>query len=90
MCEKVARQTGRQKDALKGLITFVKDRPGHDRRYAIDCSRIKSELGWRSETDFSDGLDLTIRWYRDHPDWVRRIRSGEYRAWVEKHYGVVS
>jgi len=87
LCEKVAVQTGRPKDALKGLITFVKDRPGHDRRYAIDAGRIRDELGWRSETDFSSGLDLTVRWYREHPEWVRRIRTGEYRAWVEKHYG---
>jgi dTDP-glucose 4,6-dehydratase len=87
LCEKVAVQTGRPKDALKGLVTFVKDRPGHDRRYAIDAGRIRDELGWRSETDFSSGLDLTVRWYREHPEWVRRIRSGEYRAWVAKHYG---
>jgi len=87
LCEKVAVQTGRPEDALKGLITFVKDRPGHDRRYAIDASRIRNELGWRSEIDFSTGLDLTVHWYREHADWVGRVRSGEYRAWVAKHYG---
>lgn len=87
LCGRVALQTGRPGDALDGLVTFVKDRPGHDRRYAIDCSRIRNELGWRSEMDFSAGLDLTIRWYRDHGDWVRRVRSGEYRFGLHKQFG---
>jgi dTDP-glucose 4,6-dehydratase len=90
LCEKVAVQMGKPKDSLTRLITLVKDRPGHDRRYAIDCSRIMSELGWRNETDFPTGLDLTIRWYRDHPDWVRRVRTGDYRSWMEKNYGATT
>ncbi len=87
LCEKIARIKGKAPEAYKGLITFVRDRPGHDRRYAIDCSRIKQELGWRRRTDFSAGLDLTVRWYMENGEWIRRVQSGEYRAWVEKHYG---
>ncbi len=87
LCEKIARVKGKDPKAYKGLVTFVRDRPGHDRRYAIDCSRIKQELGWRRRTDFSAGLDLTIRWYMENGEWIRRVQSGEYRAWVEKHYG---
>jgi dTDP-glucose 4,6-dehydratase len=69
------------------LITYVKDRPGHDRRYAIDCSRIEQELDWRPEESFETGLRKTIRWYLDHRGWVERIQSGEYQQWVKKHYG---
>jgi dTDP-glucose 4,6-dehydratase len=77
-------------DALRprrGLITFVKDRPGHDLRYAIDCTRIENELGWRPQESFESGLRKTIQWYIDHRDWVDRVRSGEYQAWVQQHYG---
>jgi dTDP-glucose 4,6-dehydratase len=61
------------------LISFVPDRPGHDRRYAIDCSKAQSELGWRPRESFATGLEKTVRWYLEHPDWVQRIASGEYR-----------
>jgi dTDP-glucose 4,6-dehydratase len=87
LCERVALQTGRSRDSLEKLIAFVKDRPGHDRRYAIDSGRIRAELGWRNQTDLTAGLDATIRWYREHPGWVQRVRSGEYRAWLETQYG---
>lgn len=76
----------KDKDYYKRLIIFVKDRPGHDRRYAINCDKIKRELGWRQEFDFEEGLDMTIKWYMDHQDWVDRVRSGEYRKWMEKNY----
>lgn len=69
------------------LITFVKDRPGHDRRYAIDCSKIEKELGWAPQETFETGLRKTVQWYLDHPDWVDRVRSGEYRRWIDEHYG---
>ena len=62
------------------LISFVADRPGHDRRYAIDAGRIARDLGWRPEVDFESGLRRTIRWYLDHPEWVARIASGVYRG----------
>ncbi len=71
------------------LITFVKDRPGHDLRYAIDCSRIENELDWRPLESFESGLRKTISWYIDHRDWVERVRSGEYQTWVRQHYGQI-
>ncbi len=61
------------------LITFVKDRPGHDRRYAIDASKIEAEIGWRPRHSFADGLQRTVRWYLDNPQWVDRVTSGTYR-----------
>ena len=64
----------------ENLITYVKDRPGHDRRYAIDASRIASELNWTPQQDFQSGLELTIRWYLDSPTWVSRVQSGKYRG----------
>ncbi len=60
------------------LITFVKDRPGHDRRYAIDASKIKNKLGWEPAESFESGIRKTVQWYLDHQDWVERIASGEY------------
>jgi dTDP-glucose 4,6-dehydratase len=63
----------------RSLITFVADRPGHDRRYAMDTTKIGGELGWRPEEDFESGLGRTVRWYLDHPDWVGRVTSGSYR-----------
>jgi dTDP-glucose 4,6-dehydratase len=73
--------------ARRKLITFVTDRPGHDRRYAIDCSKIEAQLGWRPQESFASGIDKTIMWYLDHMDWVDRVRSGAYREWIKKHYG---
>jgi dTDP-glucose 4,6-dehydratase len=67
-------------------ITFVKDRPGHDRRYAIDARKIESELGWRPSETFETGLRKTVRWYLDHAEWVRQVTSGEYRTWVATQY----
>ena len=64
----------------ESLITYVKDRPGHDRRYAIDASKIAHELGWKPQQDFQSGLELTIRWYLDNPTWVARVQSGKYRG----------
>jgi dTDP-glucose 4,6-dehydratase len=57
----------------------VKDRPGHDRRYAIDATKIEHELGWKPQQDFQSGLELTIRWYLENPVWVERVQSGKYR-----------
>lgn len=68
------------------LIKFVKDRPGHDRRYAIDPRRAETELGWRPLTGWEEGLLKTVRWYRENPEWVARIRSGAYRDYYRKHY----
>jgi len=71
----------------ESLITFVKDRPGHDRRYAIDCSKISRELGWHPKESFDSGLKKTIEWYLDNPEWVEAVQTGEYRSWIERHYG---
>ncbi|MBS0444574.1 MAG: dTDP-glucose 4,6-dehydratase [Proteobacteria bacterium] len=69
------------------LITFVKDRPGHDRRYAIDPGKIEAELGWRPAETFESGIDKTIRWYLGNTAWVDGVRSGAYRQWLDKQYG---
>jgi dTDP-glucose 4,6-dehydratase len=69
------------------LITYVADRQGHDRRYAIDASRIGSELGWTPREPFDTGLRATVAWYLDHMEWVRSVTTGEYRQWVETNYG---
>ncbi|RYG36990.1 dTDP-glucose 4,6-dehydratase [bacterium] len=75
----VALETGRDREVLEGLVTFVDDRPGHDRRYAIDPGRIQSELNWKPERGFEEGMLETVRWYLENLDWVDRIRSGAYR-----------
>jgi dTDP-glucose 4,6-dehydratase len=67
-------------------IAFVKDRPGHDRRYAIDARKITGELGWRPAETFASGMRRTVEWYLDHQDWVANVTSGSYRDWVAKHY----
>jgi dTDP-glucose 4,6-dehydratase len=71
----------------KSLIRYVADRPGHDRRYAIDCSKIERELGWRPRITFAEGLRDTIRWYLDNQNWVNTIRSGDYLKYYERQYG---
>ena len=70
----------------RNLITFVKDRPGHDFRYAIDCSKLEKELGWSPLESFETGLKKTIQWYLDNSKWVQRVKSGAYLKWVEQHY----
>ncbi|MFP5410024.1 MAG: dTDP-glucose 4,6-dehydratase, partial [Gammaproteobacteria bacterium] len=72
------------------LITFVKDRPGHDRRYAIDATKIERELGWTPSETFETGIRKTVAWYLAHPDWVAHVTSGEYRHWVSKNYAETS
>ena len=69
------------------LITHVKDRPGHDRRYAIDARKIERELGWRPAETFDSGIRKTVQWVLDHGDWIARVQSGAYREWVSTHYG---
>ena len=68
------------------LISFVADRPGHDRRYAIDDTRISRELGWKPQESFETGLRKTVQWYLDNPEWVERVRSGAYREWIKTNY----
>jgi dTDP-glucose 4,6-dehydratase len=71
----------------ESLIKFVKDRPGHDRRYAIDASKIEKELGWSPKETFETGIRKTIKWYLDNPEWVKAVQTGTYREWIEKQYG---
>jgi len=77
---------GKSSARYRGLITFVADRPGHDRRYAINCEKIKNEIGWKQKHRFEDGLRQTVSWYLTHDDWVNTVRSGEYVKWIEKNY----
>ncbi len=86
ICEAVAKYSAQNAESLKSLITYVKDRPGHDKRYAINCDKIKNELGWKQSVDFQEGLNKTVKWYMDNSDWVESVRSGEYRKWIEKNY----
>jgi dTDP-glucose 4,6-dehydratase len=72
--------------SYKAQIQFVTDRPGHDRRYAIDARKIERELGWRPHETFESGMRKTVQWYLDHQDWVRKVQSGEYQQWMTKNY----
>lgn len=75
-----------KKGSYTDLIKFVKDRPGHDFRYAIDCSKIKSELDWKHDHTFEEGLRETVLWYLDNPEWVEHVQSGAYRNWIRNNY----
>ncbi len=72
--------------AYSGQITYVTDRPGHDRRYAIDARKLEQELGWKPAETFETGIRKTVQWYLDNPTWVANVQSGAYRAWVQKLY----
>ncbi len=82
----VVRQLLRILGKEEDLIEFVPDRPGHDRRYALDSSKIRRELAWKPDVELEEGLRRTVEWYRIHPDWVRKAKSGEYRDYYEKFY----
>jgi len=71
----------------RSLIEYVKDRPGHDRRYALSSEKLERETGWSPRMDFETGLKGTIDWYRSHGEWVSRVRSGAYRSYYERNYG---
>ena len=86
LCEKAAEKTGKGRDFYKKLITFVKDRAGHDRRYAINCDKIKSELNWKQKYNFIHGLEKTLNWYMDNASWINNILTGEYKKWIDKNY----
>lgn len=73
--------------AYSDQIRFVTDRPGHDRRYAIDARKLEQELGWKPAETFDSGIEKTVRWYLDHHEWSRNVTSGAYRTWMEQHYG---
>jgi dTDP-glucose 4,6-dehydratase len=87
ICDAVADETGKDRAALRGLVTYVADRPGHDFRYAMDASKLRAELGWAPRETFATGLRKTVRWYLDNPVWIEKIRTGDYRKWMETNYG---
>jgi dTDP-glucose 4,6-dehydratase len=86
LCEILADRKNKDKDYYKKLITYVKDRPGHDLRYAINCEKIKQELGWKQSVTFDAGLEKTVNWYLNNLEWVEHIQSGEYQKWMIKNY----
>jgi dTDP-glucose 4,6-dehydratase len=73
-------------EKVRNTITYIKDRPGHDRRYAIDCRKIKKELNWKQELTFDEGLECTVDWYLKNSNWIERIKSGEYKNWITANY----
>lgn len=86
LCEIVAAKTNKLPDHYKHLITYVNDRPGHDRRYAIHCGKIKNELGWKQMVTIAEGLDRTVSWYLANPEWIQHVKSGEYQKWIDRNY----
>jgi dTDP-glucose 4,6-dehydratase len=88
LCDIADIRLGRNKaDSSRKLIRFVKDRPGHDRRYAIDATKIRKELGWAPKHTFDAALETTVDWYLNNMDWVAAVRSGDYQKWIEQNYG---
>ncbi len=87
LCESVDRILGRPQGEAKSRITFVKDRPGHDQRYAIDASKIKKELNWEPVTNVGTGVEKTVQWYLNNKVWLENVTSGAYKTYYEKHYG---
>ena len=86
LCDIVDEETGRPHGASRALITFVKDRAGHDHRYAIDATKVRNALGWKPLKSFDKGLRESVRWYLDHQQWVEEVISGEYRQYYQKQY----
>ncbi|MEX2596981.1 MAG: dTDP-glucose 4,6-dehydratase [Salibacteraceae bacterium] len=86
LCELMDEKLGRKKGESEALITYVTDRAGHDFRYAIDCSKVKNELGWSPAATFEKGLSLTIDWYLNNQEWIKNIKSGDYQAYYERQY----
>ena len=72
--------------SYKQLITFVKDRPGHDRRYAIDAGKVARDIGWKPRETFASGIRKTVQWYLDNQEWIEGVTSGEYRSWLDRNY----
>ncbi|GMO53731.1 MAG: dTDP-glucose 4,6-dehydratase [Termitinemataceae bacterium] len=82
----VCKKANLDKEKVRLTITYIKDRPGHDRRYAIDCSKIKKELNWKKEFTFDEGLEKTVDWYLANTAWIESIKSGEYKNWINANY----
>ncbi|WP_373523872.1 dTDP-glucose 4,6-dehydratase [Aquiflexum sp.] len=87
LCQKMDAKLGRESGTSEKLITFVKDRAGHDHRYAIDASKIQRELGWEPSLQFEEGIEKTIDWYLENEEWLNNVTSGNYQKYYEEHYG---
>jgi dTDP-glucose 4,6-dehydratase len=87
VCAQMDEKLGREKGESEKLITYVKDRPGHDRRYAIDATKINREFGWSPSVTFEQGLAETIDWYLENTGWLENVSSGEYLKYYEEQYG---
>jgi dTDP-glucose 4,6-dehydratase len=87
LCHIMDRKLDRDQGTSEGLITFVKDRAGHDLRYAIDSSRIREELGWAPTVTFEKGLEMTVEWYLENQQWMERVTSGAYQSYYDRQYG---
>lgn len=88
ICDIVDEMKSDRKGSRRELITFVKDRPGHDRRYAMDARKMERELGWKPKETFESGIRKTVRWYLENEAWVQEVTSGSYRQWIAAHYTV--
>ncbi len=88
ICDLVDESSAPLQKPRRELITYVKDRPGHDRRYAMNATKIEHELGWKPKETFETGIQKTVRWYLEHEDWIKDVTSGTYRQWIETHYSV--
>jgi len=86
LCQIMETKLGREAGASAKLITYVKDRPGHDLRYAIDATKINTELGWKPSVTFEQGLEITVDWYLNNQDWLNSVTSGDYQKYYEKQY----
>lgn len=86
LCDILDKLTPKAAGSYRDQITYVQDRPGHDRRYAIDARKIERELGWKPAETFESGIAKTVQWYLDNQEWVRNVQSGEYQNWLEKNY----
>ncbi|MDB5775628.1 MAG: rfbB [Herbaspirillum sp.] len=86
LCDMLDGLAPRTSGSYRDQITYVADRPGHDRRYAIDAKKIERELGWRPAETFESGLKKTVQWYLTHEDWINNVQSGAYRKWMDKNY----
>jgi len=87
MCKQMDEFLGSTEGTAEELITYVKDRPGHDKRYAIDATKLKNELGWEPSLQFEEGLNKTIKWYLDNEEWMNNVTSGDYQKYYSEQYG---
>ena len=86
LCDVMDDKLGREQGSSRKLITYIKDRPGHDRRYAIDASKIEDELGWKPSLTFQEGLVKTVEWYLSQEEWLNQVTSGNYRQYYDSQY----